>query len=119
MRSAAIKIKSYVGRATVMNHNSQSRLLGFLLISLGLLTISYLFLLGNMVLNIVERKSLENEARTLASEVGEMELEYLELSGKIDLQLSYSRGFKEVKATYATRRSLGSLPTTQIAKNEI
>ncbi len=112
-------MKGYVDHVNVLDHNLQSRFLGFLLVSLGILAISYLFLLGNMVFNIVERKALEGEARTLANEVGELELTYLSMSSKIDLELSHSLGFKEVKAKFATRRSLGSLPTTQLAKNEI
>lgn len=102
-----------------MNNNSQSKILGFLLASLGILGLSYILLIGNMVFNIVERKALEAEARTLVNEVGNMELTYLSLSSEIDLELSRSLGFKEVKATYATRKALGSLPTTQLAKNEI
>ncbi len=119
MKSIAIKMKGYVGQANVLDHNSQSRLLGFLLLTFGLLAISYLFLLGNMVFNIVERKALENEARTLANEVGGMELTYLSMSSKIDLELAHSQGFKEVKAKFATRKALGSLPATELAKNEI
>jgi len=119
MRSMAIKMKSYVGQVSVMNNNLQSRMLGFLVASLGILGISYVFLLGNMVFNIVERKSLEAESRTLANDVANLELSYLSLSSTIDLELSHSLGFKEVKATYATRKALGSLPTTKLAKNEI
>jgi hypothetical protein len=119
MRSMAIKMKSYVGQVGVMNHDLQSRLLGFLLLSFGFLAFAYIFLLGNMVFNIVERKAFEVEARTLANEVGALELSYLSMSSKVDLELSKSLGFKEVKATFATRRALGSLPATQIAKNEI
>ena len=47
--------------------------------------------------NIVERKALEGRALTLSNEVGNLELEYLSVSQKVDLNLAYSLGFKETK----------------------
>ena len=69
-----------------------------------------------MVFNIVERKALEGRALTLSNEVGNLELEYLSVSQKVDLNLAYSLGFKETKKTFANRKALGSI---SIAKNEI
>jgi hypothetical protein len=119
MTSIAIKMKSYVGQVSAVSTSQPARLLGILLGSLGLLALLYILILGNMVFNIVERKALEAEARTLVNDVGNLELSYLALSSTIDLERSYSLGFKEVKATFATRKALGSLPTTKLAKNEI
>lgn len=84
--------------------------------TLGALIFFYVFMIGNMVFNIVERKSLETHAYTLSNEVKNLELEYLSVSQKVDLNLAHSLGFKEIKAKYATRKTLGSL---SIAKNEI
>ena len=60
-----------------------------------------------MVYNIVERKALEAEARELSNEVRDLELTYLSMSGKINLELSNELGFRETKARYATRKALG------------
>ena len=73
----------------------------------GVLAIAYVVILGNMIFNINERKSLEKEVSTLSSEVGELELEYLALSKKVDLGLSRTLGFKEAKPAFAARKSLG------------
>ena len=62
-----------------------------------------------MVLNIVERRSLETDARSLSNEVRSLEVIYLSLSNNIDLPLSHSLGFQETKATFATRKSLSSI----------
>ncbi|MEJ0002369.1 MAG: hypothetical protein WDN09_04385 [bacterium] len=48
-----------------------------------------------------------------------MELTYLAESNKVDLALSYSMGFKETKATFATRKSLKSLGSVKVSNNEL
>ena len=89
------------------NNNLGKRLFNFTLACLGSLALLSILILGNMITNIVERRSLESTARTLESEVRNLELAYLSMSNDIDLDFSYSLGFKETKATYATRKSLG------------
>ena len=89
------------------NNNLEKRLFNFMLACLGSLALLYILILGNMITNIVERRSSESTARTLESEVRNLELAYLSMSNDIDLDFSYSLGFKETKATYATRKSLG------------
>lgn len=108
MKAAALKLKNYAaGSVNIVNNSDLNRRLSrFLLGSLGLLALVYVFLLASMVYNIVGRRSLEAEARTLSSDVGDMELTYLSLSNKIDLPLSYSLGFKEADAEFAARQSL-------------
>ena len=69
-----------------------------------------------MVFNIAERRTLEKEALALTNEIGNLELSYLSISSSVDLALSSSMGFKETKATFATRKALGSL---NLDKNEI
>lgn len=113
----SLKLKRYaVGISIVDNGNLEKRVLYFLLVSLGGLGIFYILILGNMVFNIIERKNLEEQARTLESAVGKLELSYLSASGNVDLNLSHSLGFKETQIKFATRKALGSI---KMAKNEI
>lgn len=91
-------------------------MLRILLVFLGALALGYVFLLGNMVFNIVERRTAEAEANVLSNKVRELELQYLSMSNEIDLSLAASMGFQETKAKFATRQSLGSL---KLAKNEL
>ena len=117
MKAIAIKMKSYTGGINIVNNNNmQACMLNILLLSFGIFAFIYVLFLGNMVFNIVERKSLETNARVLSSEVGKLELAYLSISNKIDLTFSYSLGFTEAKAKFATRKSLGNL---KLANNEI
>ncbi len=121
MKQASLKIKSYAGNlnsrvSIVDSGNLQKRILKLMLLSMGALAFTYILLLGNMVINIVERKTLETNARTLTSEVSALELSYLSLSNKIDPALGLSLGFKEQEVKFATRKSLGSV---KISNNEI
>ncbi|OGI76488.1 hypothetical protein A3C67_00070 [Candidatus Nomurabacteria bacterium RIFCSPHIGHO2_02_FULL_42_19] len=116
MRAIAIKMKSYASTMGAMEEGMSKTVLHSLLLSLCILAVFYTFLLGNMVFNIIERKTLEAEMQTLATKVADLELEYLALSGKVDLAFSQALGFKEIKATFATRKTLGSI---KVVKNEI
>ncbi len=118
MREAALKLKMYANNVDILNNNIEIRknILGFMLYSFAGLAFLYVLILGNMVFNIVERKALEKEALTLENQVGHLELSYLSLSKSVDISLSSSMGFKEAKANYATRKSLGSI---KLARNEI
>lgn len=117
MRQASLKLKSYANNVVIVdNGNLQKRILNIMFWTLGILAFCYVLFLGNMVFNIVERKSLENYAHSLSNEVGALELQYLTMSQKVDLDMAYSLGFKEIKTKFATRKALGSI---NVAKNEI
>lgn len=120
MKTVAIKIRRYAGNAgninIVNNNNLEKRILNFMFVSLGALTLCYVLFLGSMIFNIVERKSIEVEARNLSNEVGNLELQYLSMSNKVDMSLATTMGFKETKQQYATRKHLGSL---SIVANEL
>lgn len=118
MKQASLKLKSYAGNmnAAADNGELRRRILHIMLWVFSALSLLYIFSLGNMVFNIVERRSLEAQARALSGEVGNLELQYLSASEKIDLNLAHSLGFKEIKAKFAARQSLGSL---SIVPNEI
>lgn len=117
MRQASLKIKSYASNVLVFdNLNIQRQILHISLWVFGVLSLFYVLFLGNMVFNIIERKALETEAHSLSNEIMALELNYLSLSKKIDLNFAYSLGFKEIKTKYANRKALGSI---NISKNEI
>ncbi len=110
MKKAAQKIKNYTPNVNIVNNNNlEKRLLNVLLYSFGFCVLAYVFILGNITFNIVARQSLSSESRGLSNEVGNLELQYLSMSNKIDLAMSSSMGFKEAKTQFATRKSLGTL----------
>lgn len=108
MREKAIKIKSYVGNVTIVDHHDLKRkTLNFMLFSFGILALSYVYIIGSMVFDIVERKTLEAEARNLSNEVRELEIVYLNESNKIDITFAEAKGFREVSTNFVTRKPIG------------
>lgn len=120
MKQATLQLKTRINNVNIIitNNNIEIRkiVLGVMLSVLAALAVCYVLILCNMVFNIVGRKTLEKEALVLSNEVGNLELSYLSVSNSVDTALSSSMGYKETKATFAIRKSLGSL---KLASNEI
>jgi len=57
----------------------------------------YGYFVNTTVLNIVERKNLEEGLESLRSTFSSLESEYLALTGKIDTEFAKSLGFNETK----------------------
>ncbi|HBA46018.1 hypothetical protein A2W67_03485 [Candidatus Nomurabacteria bacterium RIFCSPLOWO2_02_40_28] len=126
MSAIASKINMQIRSINVINNNVEKLFLRILLWSFATFLLWYIFLLGSMVFNIVERRTLEKEALVLSNQVHELELNYLSMSNKIDLTFAYSVGFKETNIKFATRKFLGFNPSNgssgnidSISKNEI
>jgi len=127
MRQAALQFKTRIRNTSITNNNLEVRkiILNTLLAILAALVFWYVLIIGNMVFDIVQRKALEKEALALTNEIGNLELSYLSISDSVDLALSSSMGFKETKATFATRKALGrstmgeALGSLNLDKNEI
>ena len=113
MRQATLQLKTRIQHIDIMNNNIEIRkiILKAILSIFVALAIWYVIILITMVVNIVERKTLEKKALSLSNEVSNLELSYLSVSGSIDLPLSLSMGFKEAHANFAIRKSLGRLST--------
>jgi hypothetical protein len=118
MTHLALQLKTRIQNVDIMNNNIeiQKIILNTILSIFGALILLYVLILGNMVFNIVQRGTLEKQSLALSNDVGTLELSYLSLFNGIDVASSASLGFKEIKATFATRKSLGSL---KVDKNEI
>ncbi|MFZ3011846.1 MAG: hypothetical protein WA060_02525 [Minisyncoccia bacterium] len=127
MRQASLKLKTSIENVNIMTNNVEVRkiILNTMFAILAALAFWYVLIIGNMTFNIVERRVLEKEALVLSNEIGNLELSYLSVSNSIDLALSHSMGFKETKATFATRKALGygstgkNLGNLKLDKNEI
>lgn len=109
MREATLKFKMGIQNVNIMNNNIEIRrvILNIILSLLAVLAFWYVFILGNMVFDITQRRTLEKEALLISNDVAQLELSYLSISKNVDLPLSSSMGFKEIKATFAIRKSLG------------
>ena len=124
MKQAVLKIKN---GTKIVAHSAPFRthLLKGIFITLGILAVFYVFAIGSIIFNIIERNNLISQTKILSSEVGELELTYLSLHQELSLDTSSSFGFVEVKPGFATRTPLaGNLATksgtsVKFVKNEI
>jgi VIT1/CCC1 family predicted Fe2+/Mn2+ transporter len=117
MKKVAIKIKRYTNNVGIVNNNNLGKkILNVLLYALGTLACAYVLILGNMIFNTVARQSLSAQTKVLSNEVGDLEFKYLSLANGIDLTLSSQMGFRETKASFAVRKSLGTL---SVISNEL
>ncbi len=107
------KINSRINSGIINNNDLYNRIFHTILYTVGFLALCYVLILSNIVWNIVARKNAQSQARVLSTEVSTLELNYLSLSDKIDLNLAHSLGFKEVSKSYATRKNIGSLAILQ------
>ncbi len=115
MNNINLKINKYGNNiAAIDSFNLNSRILKSIFYAFGALALVYVFILGNMVTNIIERRTLEIEARDLSNTISALELEYLEKGSAIDLDYSHSLGFQDTKVFYATRLNLDNV---KLAKN--
>ncbi len=104
MRQASLKLKSYANNINIIdNGNLHKKALYTMLSMFSILAFFYVLFLGNMVWNIVARKTIEKEALHLESEVLVLEEEYFLLSKNVDLELAHLKGFAEVKKNFVTR----------------
>ena len=119
MNQISAKVNNYTNKTGIMTNNIERITLRFIFGALGVLGLVYLLVLGTTVSNIIARKVLESNARALSNEVNNLEINYLAMSNNINLNLSHSLGFKEIKANFATRKSFGLLSSVKISKNDI
>jgi hypothetical protein len=100
-------LKKYTKKVGVLSiENNEVFLMRIILASFFLLATLYILFIGSMIFDIVERRGLDTQARVLSNEVRDLELRYLSMSGKIDLTLAHSMGFRETKTTFINRRGL-------------
>lgn len=121
MKNIAIKVRNYKSGVNIINNNDiERRVLKIIFLSFGFLSILYVLFLGNMIFNIVERRTIEADAQVLGNAVMDLEAHYLAMSSGIDLDFSHTLGFSDAKATFATRSSTPSLGLASSANpNEI
>jgi hypothetical protein len=88
----------------VGNSDTQRSLFRILITGIIVLSVVYVYLIGTITFNVLARKSLESQARTLGSHISELELTYLNTTNKIDKSYAMSKGFIDMnKNIFATR----------------
>lgn len=97
------KVKSMTNSIT-HNLDNRIKILRFLILSLIILGVVYIYMIGSITFNVVARKSLENTIAILNSDVNKLELGYFDTVNKIDKEYAKTKGFVDVPQNiFATR----------------
>jgi len=94
--------------ALKFNNIEYSRLAitGLIVLLFALVSI-YSYFINASVLNVVERKNIENTISTLGSNVSGLETEYFVKVDSVNIDLAISMGFKEMEnASFAVRKTM-------------
>ena len=80
---------------------------------LTLLTIifsgTYVYFVNCAIINVVERQKIEREIASVSSRISDLESSYISLSGKINTDYAFSRGFVKVtKEKYVHRKTFSA-----------
>lgn len=117
MKAIAIKMRKYQPSINIVNNNNmRKQVLNITLTFLGLLFVCYLYLLGNIVWDIVQRRNLEAEATTLSNNVQNLQLQYFTASNQVDLALAQTMGFQQIKPNFAVVHN--DLDSIKVAIND-
>ncbi len=92
----------------ISNVSTHQRKIFYVLVSLIVIASSfYGFFVKQTIMDVVEREKIQKEARTITSDIGDLESEYIAEKGKITLEFAYAQGFRDALDThYITRKTL-------------
>ncbi len=102
----------------LLGNNSQKNVFYTLAFSIILIFIIYSYLVGSIIFSFVENEKVEIKTRDLRSQVGVLEVEYLDLSRKITLEFARQLGFEEATNQVFISRK-GRDKTLSLRANEI
>ncbi len=76
----------------------QRTLFRSLMITLGVLSLTYLYLISSITFNVLARKTLDTTIRTLETSINASEIAYMNDLNKIDKNYALSKGFVDVQS---------------------
>jgi hypothetical protein len=92
---------------------NQGQVFWALIIGIVVLMGFYIFLINKTVMNVAARGALEKNISAMNSKIGELEFKYISLKNKVNIELAYSMGFKDVlNPQYISLRTLGRVSTS-------
>ena len=95
-----------------LNTDLRKRLFFGLLGFAGLTFFVYIYLIGQIVFNVVERRNAETELKFLSNSLSQLEFKYLSKSREINLEYAKNLGFKEPQ-------KIGFVGRTTLTKNTL
>jgi hypothetical protein len=93
----------------IENNYTRRMILKWLIIGFIILGIFYAYFIGSITFNVLARKSLENTALNLSSNISQLELTYLENLNEINKEYALTKGFVDAKNNIFAVRSLNQV----------
>ena len=90
----------------VRNTSTQRIIFRILLGSIIALSVVYVYIIGSITFNVIARKSLDNTARVLGSDISEKELTYLNNINQVNKEYATTLGFVDIKSNIFATRSI-------------
>ena len=97
-------------------HFSQSNTVGttlnqkifrVVIVSLVMLCCMYAYVIGKITFNVVARNTFTQEKNAMSSRIGELEVEYLSLSGNVTMDVARASGFSEASNIHYVKKNTG------------
>ncbi len=88
------------------------------LISFVILCALYAYIIGNITFNVVARKTFTQEKSLITSRIGELEVQYLALSGGVTMDVARASGFEDASKVYYVKNST-SVSQSALLTNEL
>ena len=87
--------------------NYRGRVFWLLVFGIMILIPFYAISVHSAIINVIEREKIVSEIREKSTIVSELESEYFALKNKINMELAYSKGYKESEInSFISRKSL-------------
>ena len=85
---------------------TQKLLFRILISGIILIGIGYVYFIGSITFNVLARKSLEAEVKTLGNNISQLELTYLNKVNEIDKEYALAHGFVDIHENIFATRSI-------------
>lgn len=91
-------------QSTILGTSLNQKIFRVVLVAFVLLCSLYAYIIGNITFNVVARNTFTQEKNTISSRIGELEVEYLTLSGNVTMDVARASGFSEASNVHYVKK---------------
>lgn len=89
---------------TISLYDFQEKIFWFLLVCIGAVSVFYMYIVGNTIINVVDRRTAEATIKDISSDVSALESRSIALAQGINLSVAENMGFRDIaKIDYVSR----------------
>lgn len=103
---------------TMQDSTLNKKVFKVVVIAFVMLCALYVYIIGNITFNVVARKTYTQEKNHLLSRIGEIEVEYLALSGNVTMDVARASGFDNASQVFYVNKD-ASVTQAMLLNNEL